>query len=203
MSQRSSAASVSASSFNNSSISTAADVVESWHAPTTRGWLDAAGRTTVLPSTARGFALFILVLSMVAVATFLQVLLSAQILATELRIAEMQAQLDSVEQRNAELGWQAAMVSQLDSVAGRARAAGFVAVEEPTYVERTVALDALPDAGPQPFFAELPQAVAISPEAPDVAVQWFAGVRGSLRQSIGGLRSQAEESLGSLRSQLP
>lgn len=140
---------------------------------------------------------------MVAVATFLQVLLSAQILATELRIAEMQAQLDSVEQRNAEIGWQAAMVSQLDSVAGRARAAGFVAVEEPAFVERAVALDASPDAGPQPFFAELPQAVAVSSEAPDVAAQWFAGVRGSLRQSIGGLRGQIDESLGGLRSQLP
>ena len=92
---------------------------------------------------------------MITAATFLQVLLSAQILATELRIGELQAQLDSVEQQNAEVGWQIAMVSQLDSVAGRARAAGFVPVEEPAYVERPVALDALPDAGPQPFFARI------------------------------------------------
>lgn len=185
MVQRSSAASVPASSLSNTSISAAADVVESWHTPATKSWFEAARQTLALPATAGSFALFILVLALIAAATFLQVLLSAQILGAELRIDTMQAKLDSVEQQNAELGWQIAMVSQLDSVAGRARAAGFVPIDEPVFVERSAALDASSTEGPQSFYAELPQTVTDMANAPGAApAQWFAGIEGRFRQAI-------------------
>ncbi len=144
------------STLPNASVFAAADVVDSWHSPSATGWYDAAKQALALPTTARGFALFLSVLLLVVAATFMQVLLAAQILSAEVRVADLQATLDTVDQQNAEVAYEIAMVSQLDSIAGRARSAGFVPIAEPTYVERPAeALDASTAMGPQPFYTQL------------------------------------------------
>ncbi len=164
MFRRDTATSAPASTLSNPSVLAAAEVVESWHSPSATGWYDAAKQSLALPTTARGFGLFFSVLLLIVAATFMQVLLAAQILTAEMRVAELQATLDTIDQQNAEVAYEIAMVSQLDSIAGRARSAGFAPIAEPTYVERSAeALDASTAMAPQPFYAQLPQsAVQVS-----------------------------------------
>ena len=199
MYQRGAATSAPSTSLSNASISATVEGVESWQAPSAPGWFDAMRQAFALPTTARGFGVFLLVLLLLAAATFMQVLLSAQILDAEMRVGEMQAKLDSIDQRSAEVAWEIAMVSQLGNVAGRARSAGFVPVLEPTYVERpAIALDASSVPGPQPFFAELPptteDAVGGSPG------EWLGTAEGTTRQTVSHAWSRVVAGVDVLRS---
>jgi hypothetical protein len=107
---------------------------------------------------------------LIAAAITMQVYLSAQILESKYEIAALQAELDAVERVNADIAWQIAMMSRLESIAARARALGFGPVTEETYVTRsavkpltavanttTVDTNAIDTtAPPQPFWTDIP-----------------------------------------------
>jgi cell division protein FtsL len=187
MFRRNSTTSAPVSTLPNSSVLAAAEVAESWHSPSATGWYEEAKRALALPTTARGFGLFLLVLMLVVAATLMQVLLSAQILSAEMRVAELQATLDRIDQQNAEVAYEIAMVSQMDSIVGRARAAGFEPISEPIYVKRQAeALDASTAMGPQLFYAQLPQSTSQSPETSHG--RWLARAEGTLLQTMKVLR---------------
>jgi hypothetical protein len=198
MLRRSAATSAPTTSLPNSSIMAAAEVVESWHTPTSTGWFDTVKDALALPTTARGFGIFFLVLMLLSAATFMQVLLSSQILAAEFRVAGMQAAMDGIEQQNAEVASEIAMVSQMDNLAGRALSAGFVPVSKPTYVERTAeALDASPVARPQPFYMELPStdsAAGISPG------EWLGSIEGTFSHALAQVREWAVSGVAGVRN---
>lgn len=143
----------------------AVDVVDVWNGSATPDWINVARRTLSLPTTWRGFSLFLLGILLIASATAMQVYLSAQILQAEVEIDALRANLESVERVNAEYAWQIAMVSRMDNIAARASAQGFKPVVEPVYVSREGAVaNAAAVAPPQPFFFDQPDAIAVAAE---------------------------------------
>lgn len=197
MLRRSAATSAPTTSLPNTSILAAAEVVDSWNTPSSTGWIDALRRALALPTTVRGFVVFLLVLLLLSIATFMQVLLSAQILGAEMRVADKQATLDSIEQQNAEIASEIAMVSQMDNLAGRALSAGFVPLSKPIYVERPAeALDASLNTGLQSFYMELP---AVD-EAPKVSSGELLGsIEVTISQTLVQIRDWAVSGVEGLR----
>ena len=98
--------------------------------------LQSLRQTVALPTTPRGFLIFMLGLQLVIVGIALQVFLAVQIRTTEVAILEHQSQMELYEKKNAELIWQIATATSLEAVQRRAVQLGFAPQDEPIFATR-------------------------------------------------------------------
>ena len=88
-----------------------------------------------LPYDARSFATYFGILLAVAAGMMIHVLLAAQILQTEVRLANMQTQHTVIERQNGELLWRIGKATNYVTVYQRARAAGYRPIDQRQFVE--------------------------------------------------------------------
>jgi hypothetical protein len=88
----------------------------------------------VLPNTWRGFALLVLAVMVISAGMALHVMLAITSFQARQQIAQLEQQMQIIEQRNAELVWQIAQHTALTQVRSRALALGYDVPQERHYV---------------------------------------------------------------------
>lgn len=86
------------------------------------------------PDTPRALAIYTLVIGIVCTALMLHVMLSAQIMQSEVRIRSLQSELDTINRQNDEILWQIARATNLTRIQERALALGYVPIRTRQYV---------------------------------------------------------------------
>ena len=175
--------------IQRSSVSTivaTAEVAESFRGHLRNDQIAALRRAFALPSTLKGFLLFVAGVLVVCAGLGMQVLLSAQIRQAEVENIALRGQVERIEQLNTETMWATSQATSLDAIRKRALEIGFVPAEEPLYVVRAAEAPAYFGAMPAPLDDDgktglnMPQLETTV----DADMAWTSGLVSTLRQRV-------------------
>lgn len=94
----------------------------------------AIAEEVALPETRRGYLLFALSLLVLAGAMAIHIMLSADIMRSQVRLAELQEQQARIERQNANLRWEASRNTALQKLYASALEAGYQPIADRVYV---------------------------------------------------------------------
>jgi len=118
-----------------------------WIPPSAGAWWPSSFHRT-MPEELRRFVRYLLFLMVVSIALYLYVRPASQISATQLRIAELQAEYARLQRENAELTRQLAIYTDIRRIEARARELGYQPPESRMFVRIMLVLPAPTAAAP-------------------------------------------------------
>lgn len=119
-----------------SPMPTSAEMAESINASQAAAWVAGFRQAVALPTSAQGFLIFMLGLILICTGVIVQVFLSAQVRQLDVAIATKQAEIELIEQANAEIIWSISQESNLSVMEARAKSLGFQPIAQPIYLMR-------------------------------------------------------------------
>ena len=108
-----------------SASSTAVDLGENWRNSLQEQWGETLQGVLQLPTTSRGLLIYVLVLGLIAGALAIHVMLSVQIMASQVQVASMERQLAWIEQTNSEITYQIVQNTSMARMNRRSRDQGY------------------------------------------------------------------------------